>query len=241
MGLFSKKKKPAKEALDDLRQSLFDALGDGLVTLLVFGSYASGEFREGESNLNTFLILKDSNAQTLAALSGPFRHWTRQGHPAPVLIEEREWAVYARALPIEFFDMKDHHQVLCGKDPFLSHTVDPSNLHAQCEEELSIKLLKLRQSVILLSQDVRQLEKVLVASLPSVLAIFRGILRLTEQTTPPHKLEAAARLAVLADFDMEPLKRLSDHHVRRASDDLVPLAGRYLDIIERVSHYLGRI
>jgi len=229
MGLFTKKKSAA-QALAKVKEDLQRALGDDLVCLLVFGSYASGEYQPGRSNLNLFLMIQDSNDRTLSQMEPVFRDWTRQGQPVPVIIEAAELSVYARSLPIEFLDMRDHHRVLLGEDPFTHTTVDLSNLRAQCEQELSIKLLKLRQATTLLSKQPKKLENVLHASLPSVLTLLRSVLRLTDPTPGLKKLEAAERLAKLVPFDAQPLQKLS-----------APLAGRYLDIIEQVYAYLGRI
>src|ERR1017187_6025016 len=52
------KKKSADHALKEFVDSLAKDLGPRLVSVLVYGSKASGEDREGQSNVNVFLVLE---------------------------------------------------------------------------------------------------------------------------------------------------------------------------------------
>ncbi|PYP53685.1 MAG: hypothetical protein DMD45_00980 [Gemmatimonadetes bacterium] len=46
------------------------------------------------------------------------RVWTKGGHPAPLILTEREWRESADAFPIEYEDMRDAHRLLAGRDPW---------------------------------------------------------------------------------------------------------------------------
>jgi len=235
------KKKSADHALKELVQSLSTALGERLISVLIFGSKASGEYREGRSNVNVFLVLETTSEETLLRMTAPVRAWVKAGHPVPVFLPQSELKAYADNLPIEFLDMQDHHRVLYGAaDPLQKLAVDRTHLRAQCAQELSVKLLKLRQAIVLVNGDPKRLRDFMLDSLPSVLTLFRAVLRLEADVPKGNKIVAAKELAMRAGFDADVLERLWDLHMRRDTDNLGDLAWQYLDGVERVLRHVSK-
>src|SRR5438552_10576690 len=171
------KKKRAEHALQELVDGLSQALGPKLVSVVLYGSKASGEYREGSSDVNVFLVLEDVSTETLEQMAKPIRAWMKAGHPMPVFVQKNELAAYAKGLPIEFLDMQDHHKVIFGSDPIEGLTIDRTNLRAQCLQELSVKQLKLRQGSMMAEENVKKLRRLLMDSLPSILTLYRAVLR----------------------------------------------------------------
>lgn len=234
------KKKSADHALREFVDSLAKALGPRLISVLVYGSKASGEYREGHSNVNVFLVLDTVSQETLDVMAAPVRAWMKAGHPVPVFLPRSELTVYADHLPIEFLDMQDHHQVIYGTDPLQGLTVDRSHLRALCAQELSVKLLKLRQATLLAEGDEKRLSALLRGSLPSILTLFRAVLRLEADVPKGQKIEAAKELARRAGFDAEVLDRLWELHMRRHTDNVKDLAWQYLKAVARVLAYVSQ-
>jgi len=234
------KKKSADHALKELVEGLSSALGEKLISVLLFGSKASGEFHEEHSDVNVLILLKNSAQETLGLMAKPLRSWLRAGHPLPVFVPQSELASYAKGLPIEFLDMQDHHKVLYGSDPLADLMVDRSHLRAQCVQELSVKLLKLRQAMPLAGGNGKRLRELLIGSLPSVLTLFRAALRLEAEVPKGGKIAAAKELSGRVGFDGDTLERAWDLHMRRQSDNLEDLAWRYLEAVERVLVYVSK-
>src|SRR5947208_13056179 len=86
------------------------ALGARLVALLLYGSWARGTHVPDRSDVNTLLICDTVDDALFAALAPAMRAWTRAGHPAPLILTEREWRESADAFPIEYEDMRDAHR-----------------------------------------------------------------------------------------------------------------------------------
>jgi len=216
------KRKSTDHALKELADGLVSALGPKLNSVLLFGSRASGEFQEDRSDANVFVLLEIMSPAALEAMSAPFRQWMKTGHPLPVFIQKSELQTYADSLPIEFLDMKDHHRIIVGSDPLSGLVVNPSGLRAQCMQELSVKLIKLRQAVLLAGEDEKKLRAILSGSQSSVRALYR----------------AASRLDPQVPIDNDLVKRLKEVHVRRQTDNLKILSQDYLSGMERVLTYL---
>jgi hypothetical protein len=234
------KKKRAEHALQELVDGLSQALGPKLVSVILFGSKASGEYKEGSSDVNVFLVLEDVSMETLELMTKPSRLWMKAGHPMPVFIQKSELATYSKSLPIEFLDMKDHHKVIFGTDLLEGLTVDRAHLRAQCLQEFSTKQIKLRQAVLLVNSNAKKLRTVLLESLPSVLTLYRAALRLEAEVPKGAKITAALELSQRARFDGDCLERLWNNHIRRQTDNVQDITQRYLDGIDRAIVYIGR-
>jgi len=235
------KKKSADHALKELVEGLSTALGDRLMSVLLFGSKASGEFREGRSNVNVFVILATASEETLRLMAPPIRAWMKAGHAPPVFLAQDELKAYANNLPIEFLDMQDQHKVLYGAaDPLQKLVVDRGHLRAQCALELSVKLLRLRQAVLLAGSNGKRLRGVLIASLSSVLTLLRAVLRLEAEVPKGNKIVAAKELARRVGIDGDVLEKIWDLHLRRQADNLEDLAWQYLEVVARVLAYVSQ-
>src|SRR2546426_10144161 len=93
------------------------ALGARLVALLLYGSWARGTHVPDRSDVNTLLICDMVDDALFATLGPAMRAWTRAGHPAPLILTEREWREAAGAFPVGYEETRAAHRVLARRDP----------------------------------------------------------------------------------------------------------------------------
>jgi hypothetical protein len=217
--------------LQDLTEALKTTLGDHLTSVILFGSFAGTDFHPDHSDVNV-LVMADQSFSMLEKMGPVLKAWAKKGHVLPVLVERRELPSFARAFPIEFLDMQSQHRVLFGDDPLSTLKVDVSLLRAQAEHELALNHLKLRQAFALAGNDEKKIRAVLTDSLPSVLTLFRALLR-SEGIELADKVEAAKKMGEKIGFDSALVERLHDLRFRRSTDNLKDLAEHYLLILER--------
>src|SRR2546422_3159335 len=93
------------------------ALGARLVALLLYGSWARGTHVPDRSDVNTLLICDTVDDALFATLAPAMRAWTRAGHPAPLILTEREWRGAAGALPLEYKEKRHAHPPLPRRAP----------------------------------------------------------------------------------------------------------------------------
>src|SRR6266571_3366554 len=136
----------SKMTVETFAANVARALGERLVALLLYGSWARGTHVPGRSDMNTLLICDAVDESLFETLAPAIRDWTRAGQPAPLILTEREWRESADAFPIEYEDMRDAHRVLAGRDPWTGIEVDRGQLRRQLEHELLGKLVRLRQA-----------------------------------------------------------------------------------------------
>src|SRR5438477_11324424 len=142
-----------KLTVDTLGDAVTRALGPRLVALLLYGSAARGTHVPDRSDVNTLLICDGVDQALFDALTPLVRVWTRAGHPAPLILTEREWRESADAFPIEYEDMREAHRLLAGRDPWPGLQVDREQLRRQLEHEPMGKPAPLRQAYAALQPD----------------------------------------------------------------------------------------
>ena len=123
---------------------LEQAAGMNLQSVILYGSAASGDYDAEYSNINLVCVLKDTSLPKLLALAPAAEWWTKQKHPAPLVITREELESSADAFAIELMDIQRHYRVLVGQD-FVAPLQIPTHFHrVQLEYELREKLILLR-------------------------------------------------------------------------------------------------
>src|SRR2546422_5053320 len=93
------------------------ALGARLVALLLYGSWARGTHVPDRSDVNTLLICDTVDDALFATLTPAMRAWTRAGHPAPLILTEREWRAAPGRRPLPYQDKRRARPLLAGRGP----------------------------------------------------------------------------------------------------------------------------
>lgn len=196
-------KMPLKERrlIEDFVRRLKGLYGDGLISAILYGSAASGEFAERYSNINLLVVLKDTGLAALSKASGLVR---ARGYRtvAPLFFTEAHIASSADTFPIEFFDMKENYAVLYGKDVLKDLRIDTRNLRFQCEQELKSKLISIKRRYLLLDRK-KDLEQLLFRSFTSCIHILRNVLRLKGNEPPYLRSEVLAEAEKALSVDMK--------------------------------------
>lgn len=231
------------ERAEKLARDLEAAYGAALVSVVLYGSAARGDFRPGVSDLNVLVLLTDTRPSTLRHGSALARAWVSEGNQPPLVLSEAEWRASADVFPIEYSDIRDAHRVLHGADPFGGITIDLADLRHQCEHELKGKHIQLRERYLLASGDPAELRELLVRSFSTFLVLFRTVLRLAGGDAPRDPEAVIRQAAAQAGFDPAPLLAV---HAARGGAKLdarpeSPVVTGYLDAVEKVVEWVDRL
>src|SRR5215471_823451 len=214
------------------------AAGDNLVSVILYGSAADGDFHPEYSDLNFLCLLHDVSLPALNRIAGVVSWWRSKRHRPPLVITSQELNTSSDVFSIEFSDMKQRYRVLHGPDPLRDLHVPMSHHREQLEYELREKLFLLRQHLLLAGTDEKQLWEIMLHSLSSFTTLFRHVLLEMGENERKHSREAIAALSKRLAFDDSPFLQLmdvrskqSDRGKLRAND----LAARYLAAITRVA------
>jgi hypothetical protein len=199
-----------QSALDQIVERLKVALGDRLISVILYGSAATGDQQKGYSDLNVLCVLSEITPRELVHTAPIFRWWREQGNPAPLLLTRREFETSTDCFAIEFHDIRDQHRILFGEDVVQDLQIDDSFYRAQVEHELRAKLLRLRHKTAVVLGDRQLLSRLLADSVSTFSVLFRHALTLHGVEAPLPKREAIAKAAAFFNFNAEPFERLLD-------------------------------
>lgn len=196
-------------ALNRFVEELKTAAGSHLVSVVLYGSAARGDYTSGTSDFNVLVVLDELEPSTLERLTDPIQRWLRRGQPPPRLLSPSLIADSADVFPIEFLDLKASRVVLFGADPFSHLEVRTGYLRLQCERELREKLMRLREAYIDVHAHPKRLRRLLTESYTTFVALFRGCLRLVGEKPPRHNAEVVATFCARADLDRSPFEQVA--------------------------------
>jgi predicted nucleotidyltransferase len=231
-----------EQKLQDLVDRLRKAHQDRLVSVILYGSAASGDHHGEFSDLNVLCVLTRITPAELAA-SEPIFKWWQDGNPTPLLLSEEEVRTSTDCFPIEFHDMQERRRVLFGADVIEKLEIDKTFYRAQVEHELRAKLLRLRQKAAGVLGDKPALLRLMMDSVSNFLVLSRHALLLSGIATGWQKREAARNLAAL-QVDASPFDTLLDLRERKKKPgdvDVETLFANYLKQIETVVAHVDRI
>jgi len=232
--------KNGKEFVTKIRE----AAKDNLVSVILFGSAAAGDFHPEYSNLNMFCVLRDSSFAALQPLAPAVKWWDKQKQPPPLFMSRAELERSTDLFTIELLDMKEHHRVLFGEDVVRGLSI-PANLHGyQVEYELGEKLTLLRQHLLFAFGNDSRLWGVLSRSISSFATLFRHALMVLGQEPPPGRREAVTMLATKIGFDDSGFLQVLDvreGRVKPSSLNVEDVFARYLSAVEQVTGAVDRM
>jgi len=231
-------------ALQELVDRLAKAHGESLISVVLYGSGATGDHQEGFSDLNILCVLRQITPRELADSEKVFHFWRSNGNPAPLLLSERELETSTDCFAIEFHDIQSSHKILYGRDAISSLAVDNSFYRAQVERELRAKLLRLRQKASSVLSEKDALSRLLIDSVSTFCVLFRHALILSGATSDPRKRRIVEQAGQTFGIDTAPFTTLLDIREKKIKSkelDPEPLLGSYLKQIGTVIEAVDRI
>lgn len=236
--------KTIHERVEPFATRIAAALGDNLVSLVLYGSAARGDHDRARSDVNLLLVLRDASPAALRPVGEAVAGWVKSGQPPPLIFSERGWRASADVFPIEVEDMRAAHRLLRGADPFAGLVTTRRDLRHELEREVRGKLLQLRTEYAAAEADGRALGDLLERSAPTFFVLFRALLRLHGAEPPADQAALVRQAADVAGFDAAAfdwvLARLAHHKTDRlAAYDRRGEA--YVAAIERLAEHIDTL
>src|SRR5579863_8161110 len=220
--------------LNQLLEKLTKALGDRVVSVVLYGSAASGDHHEGFSDVNVLCVLQQVTVRELEQSEPIFRWWREKKNPSPLLLSEHELATSTDCFAIEFHDIKAHHRILQGKDVISGLVVENTFYRAQVEHDLRAKLLRLRQKASGALGDKDVLRLLMADSVSTFCVLFRHALLLHGVDNKVKKRDVVEQAREKFGIDALPFTRLLDLREER-------IKPRELEPVTLLDSYLKQI
>jgi predicted nucleotidyltransferase len=178
-------------------------IGEHLETVILYGSLVRGDYVQGRSNINLFLMIRQFSLDIGQRCGSLHRRWGKEGVVAPLIMNQKELLTASELFPLEIFEIKDSHVLLEGRDPFPELHLTSPNLMVQCQQELIGNLFRLRQRFVEGEGKAEAIFALLPISLTALMPCLRGLFRLLDQS--PNGTSAAILERLPLILQVEPI------------------------------------
>jgi len=179
--------KNPNEIFQDITKDYQEAFGNDLISIILYGSGASGEYVPKKSDFNFLIVLSEEGIDTLERSFKVVSKWRNRNVSIPLFLTKDYVESSLDSFPVEFLNMKMNYTLVFGQDVLSDLSFDKGHLRVQCERELKAKLLQLRQGYLDTSQAARNMQSLVSRSIPAFIAVFRALLHLKDIEVPAHK------------------------------------------------------
>jgi len=223
-------------------ESMQQALGKKLLSVILYGSAARSDYNEKTSDYNVLVVLEDLFPETLEQLSVPLRKWTKKGQPMPRLFTPALITESADVFPMEMLDLQNSRVVLFGRDAFEGLPVSRTHLRLQCERELREKLMRLSEGYVECHDNPADLKRLILTSFTTFVALFRGCLALLGGKVPVNNRDVVTEFSRRAGFEAGVFETVEQIRAGGAppETDLNKLFSRYYAQLTRAVQAIDR-
>lgn len=208
-----------------------------LVSLIVYGSAASGFYVKGKSDINLLVVLTPEAVNSLEEALETVEYWRKRSVAVPWVMTKKFIASSLDCYPIEFLNMQNSHILIYGEDVLAPLKFKPEDLRLQIEKELKGKLILLRQGYLETEGNLKNLKQLIGRSVMAFISIFNAMLFLTQASLPQKKRDTIRELAKLFTFDAELFLSCIDIKEgvdKFSSEELAGIFKRYLGEVENL-------
>ena len=234
--------------MDKMINSLIDDLKnifkERLVSVILYGSYVSGDYHKGISDINLIVILDKLQAKDLKIAYPAIKKWKKANNIAPLFMDRDEWPTSCDIYAIEYSDIKERHKLLYGEDLVSSLSVKKDYLRLQSESEVKNLLIKLRQAYLTNSDNIKVIDNVIKKSSTSFIAVFRAVLRILDEKIPSSHREVidlfASKVNINKDVFIEILE-LREKNKEIPKDKIENMVQKLIDSLYQILIYVDKI
>lgn len=232
------------EILEMFLEKIKEVFGNNLYSVILYGSRANGSGASEKADHNLLIIVNDLDFKNIKALNMSIPKWVRAGNNPPVIFAKNRFLKSADVFPVDFFEMKDRHEILFGADPFENLEIGWANLRHQVEFELRAKILKLTDGYMRYYSHPSKLKGLLRDSFSPLIVILRNVIRLFEKNPSHKKIELINKLGEITHTDssvMLTLLKLKDGDRETKKLDAINTAEDYITFLEKVTDFVDSI
>jgi len=201
----------------------------------IVGSAVIPDYDEKMSDINSVVVLHNMDLKFIEFLAPLGKKYGKKKIAAPLVMTPDYIATSLDTFPVEFLDFKLVHKTVYGDDILQDLRIAVPNLRLQCEREIKIKLINLRQGYISSLGQKEHLAAVLVRSITGSMALFRAIISLLGKEPPVTRTDVITtfRAATGVKTDsFEALLKLKAKRLKPSGQELASLFEGYYSALE---------
>jgi hypothetical protein len=172
----------------------------------IVGSALTPDFDSKISDINSVVVLGTMDLKFLKFLAPLGKKYGRMRIAAPLIMTPAYIDKSLDVFPIEFFNIQQLHLTVFGADVFKALDIKKPDLRRQCEQELKVKLIGLRQGYISAAGDQKILARSFAESFSGYLPLFKSIIWLLGKEPPRNHADILSALEKVSGIRTEAFK-----------------------------------
>jgi hypothetical protein len=233
-----------QDLVTDFADRLSAALGENLQSITVVGSSLTEDFRPGQSDINTVLVLDGQTLASLNAIATLAKPMSRKKISPPLLMTKSYIERSQDVFGVEFLDFQLAHETIMGEDPFASLKFDKKDVRLQCERELKAMLIRLRQGYIAAAANRKLVRDILISTAKGMAPLLRAMLWLKDVERTARAQQTFSGAAEEFSIDANPLTsaikwrhekiRLSETEMENAFESVYSVIEQLAGIVDKL-------
>ncbi len=167
---------------------------DKIHSIHITGSALTEDFNPNSSDINSIIVLNKMDLKFLEDFAPLGKKFGKKQISSPLIMTPEYISTSLDVFPVEFLTIKMLHKTVLGEDIFIDLEIKKSDLRPQCERELKVRLIGLRQGYLSSLGNRKFLADGFISSFSGYIPLFRGIILLLGTTPPEENKEVLTTL-----------------------------------------------
>jgi predicted nucleotidyltransferase len=172
------------ERFKPFQDEILSGYKDNIHSITLTGSALTDDFVPGKSDINSVFVLREMDLKFLELLATLGKKYKKKRIAAPLIMTPEYIMTSLDVFPIEFLNIKLLHNTLVGENLFQDLKINRADLRLQCERELKVRLIGLRQGYISCLGNSNLLMDMFIDSFSGYIPLFKGIVLLLGKEPP---------------------------------------------------------
>ena len=206
----------------------------------IIGSALTQDFDPRASDINSVIVLGQMDLTFLEFLAPLGKTFGKKRIAAPLIMTPEYIDTSLDVFPIEFFNIQQLHLTVYGVDIMADLNIKKSDLRRQCEQELKVKLIGLRQGYISAAGDQKVLARGFAESFSGYMPLFKAIIMLLDKVPPRNNADILSTLEEISGVRTEAFKRVLNQKkqkTRPSIEQLNLVFNDYYTAIEKLGDF----
>ncbi|MBW2252243.1 MAG: hypothetical protein JRF60_16860, partial [Deltaproteobacteria bacterium] len=179
---------------------------DKIHSIHITGSALTEDFNPNTSDINSIIVLNRMDLKFLENFAPLGKKFGKKQVSSPLIMTPEYISSSLDVFPVEFLTIKMLHKTVFGEDIFSDLEIKKSDLRPQCERELKVRLIGLRQGYLSSLGNRKFLADGFISSFSGYIPLFRGIILLLGETPPMENKEVLATLQDVSSVNLDVFK-----------------------------------
>ncbi len=165
------------------------------------GSTLTPDYHPLTSDINSVVLFNGLDIGAIRKLAPVGRAHAKKRISPPLLMTMEHLEDTAQVFPLEFLNFALVHLAVYGDDIFADLRIDRKALRLQCERELKVMLVSLRQGYLTMLEDKKRLREAFFKSIKSYIPLMRGLIYMLGKEPPVAASQVMETLSAMTGVD----------------------------------------